>query len=115
MGFGPMVPLPDEAFVCRGGTCAADRFRDGSGVSVDAAGRLHGVSVNCASSASVVALTASIPNRVVGVTTVGKIHHLGGSVIPAPSWKNGFHCILGGMTAEQAAGLFTPPVANPNR
>jgi hypothetical protein len=32
-----------------------------------------------------------------------------------PSANNRFHCVLAGITPEQAAGLFTPVVANPNR
>jgi hypothetical protein len=61
------------------------------------------------------ALSAAIPNRQVGMTTVGSIRRLGGTVTPAPSGKNRFHCVLGGITPEQAAGLFSPVVANPNR
>jgi hypothetical protein len=38
--------LSDAALVCRGGTCTAERFANGSGVVADAAGRLSGVSVN---------------------------------------------------------------------
>lgn len=115
MNLGSPQQLPGEAFVCGGGTCSADLFRKGSGVSVDGEGRLQGVSLNCAPSVSVAALTAPMPHRSAGVTTVGAIRRLGGSVTPARSGKNDFHCILDGITAEQAAGLFTPAIANPNR
>jgi hypothetical protein len=115
MGRTPHVSLPDEAFVCRGGTCSAERFHAGAGVTLDEAGRLHGVSVNSAAGAAIDALTASIPNRQIGVTTVGIVRRLGGSVTPAPSANNRFHCVLGGITPEQAARLFTPVVPNPNR
>lgn len=33
--------LPDSTVVCRGGTCTAERFANGSGVSVDGAGKLR--------------------------------------------------------------------------
>jgi hypothetical protein len=60
-------------------------------------------------------LTSGIPNRQIGVTTVGDIRRSGGPVTPVPSANNRFHCVLAGITPEQAAGLFTPVVANPNR
>jgi catechol 2,3-dioxygenase-like lactoylglutathione lyase family enzyme len=37
------------------------------------------------------------------------------TVIAAPSANNRFHCVLGGITPEAAAGLFSPSVPNPNR
>jgi hypothetical protein len=107
--------LPDEALVCRGGTCSADRFHQGSGVTLDVGGRLNGVSVNSAAMTPLDVLSAAIPNRQVGVTTVGSIRRLGGTVTPAASGKNRFHCVLGGITPDQAADLFSPVVANPNR
>jgi hypothetical protein len=60
-------------------------------------------------------LTSDIPNRQIGVTTVGAVHRMGGSVTPTPSANNRFHCILAGITPDQAARLFTPVIANPNR
>lgn len=115
MARGPRDALPDDAPVCRGGTCSAERFRAGAGVTLDNAGRLQGVSVNSAARTTVEVLTFSIPNRQVGVTTVGAVRRMGGSVTPAPSANNRFHCVLAGVTPEQATGLFTPVVANPNR
>jgi len=115
MVLAPRLALPDEALVCRGGTCSAERFRQGSGVTLDTGGRLVGVSVNCAAMTAIEALSAAIPNRQIGVTTVGSIRHIGGTVIPAPSANNRFHCVLGGITPQQAARLFSPAVANPNR
>ncbi len=71
--------------------------------------------MNSAAGVSVGALAAGIPNRQIGVTTVGAVRRMGGSVTPAPSATNRFHCVLAGITPEQAAGLFTPIIANPNR
>lgn len=45
--------LPGSALVCRGGLCTADRFAKGSGVTIDAAGNLQGVSVQSASGKTV--------------------------------------------------------------
>jgi hypothetical protein len=111
----PRQALPDDALVCRGGLCSPEFFRRGSGVSLDLAGRLMGVSVNSAGMTALELLSANIPNRQMGVTTVGAIRALGGTVAKAPSIGNRFHCVLSGITPEQAASLFAPPVANPNR
>jgi RHS repeat-associated protein len=40
--------LPNNAYVCRGGTCTAERFAGGSGVTINPNGTLSGVSVNSA-------------------------------------------------------------------
>ena len=106
--------LRDEALVCRGGTCTADRFAGGSGVTIDAAGRLSGVSVNSASGRTVEELTASIPNKQVGVTTVGAIRAAGGDVIPDPRPNSPFHCQLYGRTPVQAERLLTPTRQQPH-
>jgi len=100
--------------VCRGGACTADRFAGGAGVTIDAAGRLAGVSVNSALGRTVEELTASIPNKQVGVTTVGAIRAAGGDVIPAPGPNSPFHCQLYGITPVQAERLFTPTRQNPH-
>ena len=72
------MPLPDEALVIRGGLNAPDSFARGSGVTVDAGGKLQGVSVNSAAGLSVAELAApdpqtgypGIPHNQIGVTTV---------------------------------------------
>lgn len=115
MGLTPRLALPYEALVCRGGTCSAERFRQGSGVALDAGGRLVGVSVNSAPMTPIEALSAAIPNRQIGVTTVGSIRRMGGTVTPAPTMNNRFHCVLGGITPADAARLFSPAVENPSR
>jgi hypothetical protein len=107
--------LPDRAPVCRGGLCTADRFANGSGVTIDSAGKLQGVSVNSAEGKTVEELCATFPNPKVGVTTVGAIRQAGGDVIPAPTANNPDHCTLCDITPEQAEGLFTPIIPNPNR
>jgi hypothetical protein len=109
-----VTSLPDDARVVRGGSCTAERFRSGSGVRVDEQGLLYGVSVNAAAGKSVPELSGMIPNRRVGVTTVGDIRAAGGAVKPAPNSRNADHCVMSGLTAEQAENLFTPIHRNPN-
>ncbi len=106
--------LPDDAYVCRGGTCIAARFAKGSCVQLDSQGKLSGVSVNSALSQSVKELTKSIPNKQVGVTTVGKVRKTGGDILPSGTLNNPYHCILCGITPQQAEELFTPTIRNPN-
>jgi hypothetical protein len=118
-----MGPLPDDAVVVRGGQNLPENFANGSGVTVDSGGKVHGVSVNAAPGLSVQELTApdpqsgypGIPHNQVGVTTVGKIRALGGDVIPSPRRKNPNHVTLSGLTPEQASSLFRPTVKNPNQ
>jgi hypothetical protein len=117
-----MTPLPDEALVVRGGQNLPANFVQGSGVMVDAGGRIQGVSVNAAPGVSVQELTApnrhtgypGIPHNRVGVTTVGAIRAAGGEVLPAPTRTNPYHATLSGLTPEQASQLFRPTVKNPN-
>ncbi|PIF75062.1 RHS repeat-associated protein [Variovorax sp. 54] len=108
-------PLPNSAYVCRGGLCTADRFAGGSGVTIDSAGKMCGASVNSAAGKSVQELSTGIPNPKMGVTTVGDVRRLGGDVVPAPTPKNPDHCLMCGITPAQAERLFTPVVPNPNR
>ncbi len=57
----------------------------GSGVKVNSQGNLTGVSVNSCSGKSVQELSQGIPNKQVGVTTVGDIQKAGGNVTPSPT------------------------------
>jgi hypothetical protein len=104
----------DAALVCRGGTCTAKKFISGTGVQLDLQGKLLGVSVNSASNASLKELTKNIPHRNLGVTNIGKVREMGGEVTPAPTSQNPYHGILSGITPQQAEGIFTPTVRNPN-
>ncbi len=107
--------LPDSALVCRGGLCTADRFAGGSGVKVDAAGKMSGASVNSAAGKTLQDLSATIPNPKLGVTSVGDVRGAGGDVVPSPTANNPYHCEMCGITPHQAERLFTPIVPNPNR
>ncbi len=107
--------LSDDASVVRGGTCRAEQFTNGSGVTTGSDGKLNGVSVSSGNDLSIEQLTARDPHGKVGVTTVGAIRDLGGDVIPSPSATNPYHCTLFGITAEQAESLFTPVIKNPSK
>jgi RHS repeat-associated protein len=106
--------ISNDAYVCRGGTCTAERFASGSGVITNSDGTLSGVSVNSASGVSIQELTSNIPNKQVGVTTVGNIRAAGGNVIPFPLDNNPYHAIMNGLTPSIAEFLFTPTIRNPN-
>lgn len=118
-----MSSLPDEALVVRGGLNLPESFSQGSGVAVDAGGKLQGVSVNSAAGVSVGDLTApnqqtgypGVPHNQVGVSTVGAVRAAGGDVVPSPTRTNPHHATLSGITPEQASDLFRPTVRNPNR
>ena len=110
--------LPDNANVVRGGTCTADRFANGSGVTLNLDGTISGVSVNSANGVSVADLSGA--GRVanygqVGVSTVGDVRAAGGEVVPSPSLDNPYHATLSGLTPEAASDLFTPTIPNPSR
>lgn len=111
--------LPDSALVCRGGSCSANQFRTGSGVTLDTNGKLQGVSVNSSPSASLQELTKSLPHNQIGVTRVGDIRKIGGDVILSPksngSNPNLLHSILQGITPQQAENLFRPTTVNPRK
>ena|SRR5947199_6724328 len=122
-GKGSTAPLPDGAVVVRGGQNLPENFARGTGVTIDADGRLQGASVNCVPGLSVEELTApnlqaghpGIPHKQIGVTTVGAVRTYGGDVVSSPSPNNPYHATLGGITPERASKLFRPTIENPNR
>jgi hypothetical protein len=117
-----MTALPDEALVVRGGQNLPANFAQGLDVTVDAGGKIEGVSVNAAPGVAVQELTApnprtgypGIPHNQVGVTTVGTIRAAGGDVVPSPTRTNPYHATLSGLTPGQASQIFRPTVKNPN-
>jgi hypothetical protein len=118
-----MTPLPDAAFVVRGGQNLPANFAQGSGVTVDVGGKIEGVSVNAAPGLSVQELTAQnphtgypgIPHNHVGVTTVGAIRAAGGDIIPSTDADQPVSCdVAQAHAGAQASQLFRPTVKNPN-
>jgi RHS repeat-associated protein len=107
--------LPDSAPVCRGGTCLADQFTKGSGVTQNSNGTLSGISVSSAPNKSLEEISAFDNHKQIGVTTTGAIRAAGGNIVSSPSGVpyNPYHAIVSGLTAEQLHGLFTPTILNP--
>ena len=108
--------LDDAVLVCRGGSCLMRAFESGTGVTMDADGKLQNVSVTAAPGRTLAELSLTLPHARLGCTTVGDIRHVGGDVIADPRGPiNPFHCLIHGITPSQAETLFTPTVPNPNR
>jgi hypothetical protein len=114
--------LPDDAFVVRGGKNLPESFVRGTGVTLDASGKLEEVSVQRAAGKSVAELTApnpqtgygGVPHNQVGVTTVGAVRRAGGDVVPSGTAFNPDHATLKGITPATASSLMTPTRPNPN-
>ncbi len=97
----------------RGGACKAGNFEKGSGVTLDANGKLNNVSVNSKSGLTVEELSKGIPHPKVGATTAGQIRQAGGDVIASPTSGNPNHATLHGITPQQAEDIFNPTIPNP--
>ena len=82
-------------------------------MATDDAGNVYDVSVNSAPGRTLEELTDGIPNKQIGVTTVGEIRGAGGKIQLDPLEGNPFHCLIGGCTPEQFSDLFTPTIKNP--
>lgn len=101
--------IPNDALVVRGGVCRPESFLTGSGVTLDDAGKLQGVSVQSRAGMTVEKLTIKIPNNQVGVTTAGEVRAAGGSVKadPVVNPNNPNHATLSGLTPEKASAIMT--------
>jgi hypothetical protein len=91
----------------------AEQLENGSGVIKNPDGTLSNISVNSYPGATLDELTAGIPNKQVGVTTVGDVMRVGGEVIPDPLPDNPYHALVNNVTSQQAERLFTPTIRNP--
>ena len=105
--------LSNDALVVRGGQNLPENFANGSGVTIDSAGNLNGVSVNSGNGLTVQELSTGVPHNQIGVTTVGNVRALGGDVIPSATRFNPNHCTLCGITQQQASNLFRPTIRTP--
>jgi hypothetical protein len=104
--------LADDANVVRGGL--TENISNGTGVTIGPDGTLSGVSVNSANGASVADLSQGIPNGKVSTTTVGDVRGAGGNVVPAPTPGNPSHCIMCGITPQQANQIMKT-IPNPSK
>lgn len=109
-----MSTLPDDAFVVRGGLNTIALLEVGTGITVDDGGNLHGLSAHSAAGRTVAELSVGLPNRQIGVTTVGAIRASGGDVEPDPSRHKPYHCLVGGISVQTASNLLNPPNPNPS-
>ncbi len=102
-----------QTYVVRGGTNTLEQFEKQA---VDEEGLLQQVSVNSAPGQSVEELARPLARYgQIGVTTLDEVEAAGGKVVADPLPGNPFHCLLSGITPEQACGLFTPTIPNPAR
>ena len=101
--------VSDSTIVCRGGSCTAETFKYGTGVTSDTSGKLSGISTGIGD--SVASASKNIPHKKVGVTTAGDIRAAGGQVVN----DRGNHANVSGITAEKAAELFKNVEKNPNK
>lgn len=106
--------LQYSAIVVCGGTNTAERFSVGvaSGAKPGPNGTVSGISVNSANGKTVQELSQTIPNKQVGVTTVGEIRQAGGNVVSKPTTNNPNHCEMCGLPPQQAEKIFTPTQPN---
>ncbi|WP_174866830.1 hypothetical protein [Pectobacterium polaris] len=106
--------LADTDIVCRGGACSADSFKNGSGVTTDAHGKLSGISTQARPGAGLDTLSQPFPHNQIGVATVGDIEKAGGTITldGKLNSSNGTmvmnHATVDGINAEQAEKLFNP-------
>jgi hypothetical protein len=102
-------PLSDDSLVVRGGRNQPEDIRRGTGIHPSG---VVGVSVECAAGMTPEELSAALPHRRIGVTTVGAVRTAGGDVIRT-SGRSRHHATLTGLSPEQASRLLTPTVPNP--
>jgi hypothetical protein len=102
--------LPDSALVVRGGL--PNNVAKGTGVTIDASGKLQGVSVNTGAGKTVGQLTQGLPQNKVCTTTVGEVRRAGGDVRSSPTPHNPNHGTMSGIT-PQKAGEILKVISNP--
>jgi hypothetical protein len=101
--------ISDEAIVVRGGQNRPEDVRRGIGTHPSG---VTGISVECGQDVSVEALSALIPHRQIGVTTVGAVREAGGDVIRT-SGRSPYHATLTGLVPDEISFLLTPTISNP--
>lgn len=106
-----MAIISNEAIVVRGGRNLAEDIRRGMGTHPSG---VTGISVECGEEVSVQELSASIPHRQIGVTTVSAVREAGGDVIRT-SGRSQYHATLTGLIPDEIGLLLTPTISNPSK
>lgn len=101
--------IPDEALVVRGGRNRQEDIERAIGTHPSG---VTGISVESAVGLLIDELSATIPHRQIGFTTVAEVRKLGGDVIRT-SGRSPNHATLTGLTPEQISRLLTPTIKNP--
>jgi hypothetical protein len=101
--------------VVRGGTCKADQFTNGSGVTSDNNGKLSGVSTQSKDGVDLNTLCGFFRNGQVGVAEDSDITGLGGELVHDGTRRNPNHATINGLTGAELEGIFTPTRNNPNK
>lgn len=102
--------LSDSAIVVRGGRNRPEDIRRGMGTHPSG---ITGISVECGEAVSIQELSASIPHRQIGITTVGAVRAVGGDVIRTFG-RSPYHATLTGLISEEISLLLTPTMPNPS-
>jgi hypothetical protein len=104
--------LPNSALVARGGNAAnQSAARINAAIGPSRTPGVSGFSAQCNGGTCLSELGKFIPNKQLGVTTVGEIRAIGGDVIATPGFGN--HVTVTGVTGEAVSPLFRI-VPNPN-
>lgn len=112
LGVQAMNPIWADGLVIRGGTCSADAFKNGSGVSIIPPGsnNIFDLSVNCTNATNKKqnfnAYTAGIPGPNYCVATIADLERAGIKIKPDPTKTNPIHCLVSG-DANKIAGKLT--------
>jgi hypothetical protein len=114
------IALPGTAAVqlydvVRGGTCTAEQFSGGSGVTVGAENKLSGVSTQSKDGVDRNTLCGFFRNGQVGIADSSAITGAGGELVHDGGRSNPNHATVNGLTAAKLNELFTPTIANPNK
>lgn len=105
-------PAWADGLVIRGGTCSANAFKTGSGVTVIPPGsdNIFDLSVNCTAvtnnKVNFNAYTAGIPGPNYCVSTIADLERAGAQVKTDPIPGNPIHCLVSG-DAKKIAGKLT--------
>ena len=109
--------IADDANVVRGGSksgggaASPEGIRGGSGVTIDANGKAHGVSVQ-AGNKSIEELSSKLRNGKVSISTAGRIREVGGTIDPKPRFPGDNHAEIGNIFPETLSDLLNE-ILNP--